>query len=315
MLVSLLAVMPASANVGFRFTSHTIDNGPVKTAMERKLAAILTEIDNAGTNQAPTFDGLGVPPKVVNYFNTLWTETRTPFECVTDTYIEQCLLDVHGYQVRGLKVRVVPQTPGEQPEFRNLVVYFDKGGDIRDIRLAPKDIVELEDIIENGAAVEDMATRLTLLKFVEDFRCYYNEKNIDGLEMIFSDDALIITGKTIEKKVLQNGEMTIQPKVVRTSQTKREYLDKLKAIFRNNKSIKVEFTDINVVRNPGMKDFYGVTLHQSWKTDNYSDEGWIFLYWDFSDEGKPQIMVRTWQDEKTAEQMGLYNINDFSVNR
>lgn len=313
LLFSLMAIS-VSANVGFRFAAHSIDNGSVKSTMERNLSAILTEIDNAGISQPPTFQSVNVPAKVVNYFSSLWSELGTPFQCVTDTYVSQCLLDNHGYQVRGLKIEMLPQIADYSgPRYRNLVVYFDKQGNIRDVRIAPQDLVEVEDLIMDGAAVEDMAMRYTLLKFVEDFRCYYNEKDINGLEMIFSDDALIITGKAIEVKTIQNGEIRMQPKVVRTSKTKKEYLDNLKRTFKNNKKIDVKFDNINVVKNAAKEGFFGVTLHQSWKSDSYSDEGWVFLYWDFSDPDAPQIMVRTWQDEKTAEQMGVYNISDFSV--
>lgn len=310
-----LSAISMSANVGFRFAAHSIDNSPVKNTMERNLSAILTEIDNAGTSTAPTFQSVNVPVKVENYFNALWSELQTPIQCVTDMYVSQCLRDTHGYQVRGLKVEMLPQlTDYSGPRYRNLVAYFDKQGNVRDIRIAPEDLVEVEDVVTDGVAVEDMAERYTLLKFVEDFRCYYNEQNLAGLEMIFSDDALIITGTAIMKQTLQNGEMVMKPKIIRTSKTKREYLDNLARTFHNNKKIDVKFEKINVVKNAGKEGFYGVTLHQSWKSDNYSDEGWVFLYWDFSDPDAPQILVRTWQDEETAEQMGVYNISDFSIN-
>lgn len=313
--VTLLATMPMSANVDFRFKAHSIDNGSIKTTMEKKMSAILSDIDNAGPNQAPTFQGLNVPTSVVNYFNALWNELQTPFQCVSDIYVESCLLDNHGYQVRGLKVEMLPQGSGYTGQkYRNLVVYFDKNGGIRNIRLSPEDLVEVEDIITEGATVEDMAMRYTLLQFVEDFRCYYNEKDTTSLRLIFSDDALIITGKTIEKKVRQNGEMRVEPKVVRTSQTKTEYLNNLKKVFAANKKIDVQFRDIKVMRNSSKQDYYGVVLHQSWKTDNYSDEGWVFLYWDFTNPDEPQIMVRTWQDERSAEELGVYRMQDFNVN-
>ena len=39
-----------------------------------------------------------------------------------------------------------------------------------------------------------------ILDFTERFRTAYNEHNINFLDAIFSDDALIITGKVIERK-------------------------------------------------------------------------------------------------------------------
>ncbi|MCI6830321.1 MAG: hypothetical protein MR924_13905, partial [Prevotella sp.] len=46
------------------------------------------------------------------------------------------------------------------------------------------------------------------------------------------------------------------------------------------------------------KTMYGVRLHQSWKSSTYSDEGYLFLLWEFPEDGSdPIIHVRTWQPE------------------
>lgn len=49
-------------------------------------------------------------------------------------------------------------------------------------------------------------------------------------------------------------------------------------------------------------NFYGVRLHQKWKSTNYSDEGYVFLLWNFTSEDKPQIEVRTWQPDMVGNQ-------------
>ena len=39
-------------------------------------------------------------------------------------------------------------------------------------------------------------------------------------------------------------------------------------------------------------------MKQSWKSSNYSDEGYLFLLWEFPEDGSsPIIHVRTWQPE------------------
>ena len=88
----------------------------------------------------------------------------------------------------------------------------------------------------------------------------------------------------------------------------------------------VDFDDIKVVRHgnpdPEYKRCYGVTLHQSYKSGTYSDEGYLFLLWDFTDENKPKIHVRTWQpdayskDGKTKERIAedeIFSIADFEI--
>ena len=36
-------------------------------------------------------------------------------------------------------------------------------------------------------------------------------------------------------------------------------------------------------------------LHQLYSSSTYSDDGYLFLLWDFRDEENPKIHVRTWQ--------------------
>lgn len=43
---------------------------------------------------------------------------------------------------------------------------------------------------------------------------------------------------------------------------------------------------------------FGVRLRQEWKSSTYSDEGYLFLLWEFPEDGRdPIIHVRTWQPE------------------
>ena len=43
---------------------------------------------------------------------------------------------------------------------------------------------------------------------------------------------------------------------------------------------------------------------------HYSDEGYLFLVWDFSDEENPKIHVRTWQPlESVSDESQIMNLN------
>ena len=80
------------------------------------------------------------------------------------------------------------------------------------------------------------------------------------------------------------------------------------------------FSDIKVSKHPSIDGYYGVVLRQGYESSNYSDEGYLFMIWDFRDESHPQIHVRTWQpywldDAKTQrlEENKVFNINSFTV--
>ena len=72
---------------------------------------------------------------------------------------------------------------------------------------------------------------------------------------------------------------------------------------------------MQLVRVKNGKEFFGVRLRQEWRSANYSDEGYVFLLWEFPENGSPIIHVRTWQPEwvggeKLAEE-DIFSLSDF----
>jgi len=59
-----------------------------------------------------------------------------------------------------------------------------------------------------------------------------------------------------------------------------------------------------IVEHPTKKGIYGVTVLQKWNSSRYSDEGYVFMMWDFRNPKKPQIHVRTWQPKYLDEATG-----------
>ena len=113
------------------------------------------------------------------------------------------------------------------------------------------------------------------MDFIENFRTAYNRKDNAMLNSVFSDKALIITGRVVKEK--PNSDMTRMTlnnnKVVYIKQTKQEYLTKLAQVFKTVKYINVKFSDIEITEHPKFDNVYGVTLRQLWRTNRYQDEG------------------------------------------
>jgi len=145
---------------------------------------------------------------------------------------------------------------------------------------------------------------------VEQFRNAYCQKDINFMDQVFSEDALIITGKVM-KSVKYEG-----PKVEYSVKNKQQYLNNLRGVFAKNKYINVHFDDISVVRHGSKPNFYGVTLRQGWRSSTYSDDGVVFIVWDFTDEFAPKILVRTWQSLEEVDELGnkVFDIQDFKLN-
>ena len=124
---------------------------------------------------------------------------------------------------------------------------------------------------------------------------------------------------TVIRKAPSNERLYLSSEQVRYSvKSKREYLNHLKTIFKRNQRIDVEFNDFTIKRHPTKKGIYGVSVKQSYKSDTYSDEGYLFLLWDFRDQTAPRIHVRTWQprmvDEHTPlPEQEIFNIGSFNL--
>ncbi|MDE5878214.1 MAG: nuclear transport factor 2 family protein [Muribaculaceae bacterium] len=314
-IVLLLTSLTGGANVTFKFSAGTISNGALKTRMENNISALLTEIARAGkTGTALNLSGISMEPAAKTRLNALWDDIH--FVCDKSTNISKCLNDMQGYQVRTIPITMKPlDSSYTQSLNRELTISLNKNGVITGVRPAWEIHEDVSTIMNSGLGVTDTRQRREILKWVEDFRCYYNEKDSAALRQIYSDDALIITGSVVSR-AHKHGDMGTQ--VVRQVnykvQSKEEYLTKLfKNVFKPGNKINVEFDHISVVRSGSKENIYGVTLHQKWRSGSYSDEGWLFLLWDFNDPEKPQIHVRTWQPEQAVAQDGVFSIEDFFI--
>ena len=94
-------------------------------------------------------------------------------------------------------------------------------------------------------------------------------------------------------------------------------MNRLATTFQKNKFIKVKFDDITVKRHGAKEGFYAVTLRQDWQSSNYSDNGYVFLLWEFKEGKSPVVHVRTWQPEMVGNERldpdDVFTENDFFI--
>ncbi len=304
-----------------------IYNTSLKQQMESNASKLLTEINNAqAVGRDLNFTGIGITSDAKENLTMLWE--GTPFCCEESEIVERCLNlhssngNVREYQIRNIPLMMKPLESSYNDElYQEAVLCFDLQGNISDFSIAIG-INQYKEIMEKGMELDDLERRMMVLQFVEQFRTAYNRKNMDYLYQIFSEDAIIITGKVIKSTSNEIGISS--PKVEYTVQSKKQYLDRLAKVFAANEYINVEFSDIKVMRNGALSgpksNFYGVTVKQDWYSSSYSDKGYVFLLWDFNDEDHPQIHVRTWQpyylDEKTKEELPedeIFTLDDFKL--
>ena len=283
-----------------------IENLSVVSKVEGRLSALLTEINNAqAANRPLQLNDLGLSSDALQSLEMLWVVAH--FYCCDDEVTDRLWNFKKSYMVRSIPLIIVPDDADSWANgtYQEAVVEFDLQGNIIDFRFSFSS--QLGESLEkcSGSAVEAQR-KLEILAWCDRLKTAYNEHNLAFMKKIFSDNALIITGKIVKETNREFG--TTNEKVVYSKQTKKEYLINLARCFKNNKWIEVEFDEVgiggmdskgcDVVTQSGVNaNFYGVRLHQKWKSTNYSDEGYVFLLWNFSNEDEPQIEVRTWQPD------------------
>ena len=329
-LVLMMALCGPSKteNVEFKFQAGTIVAGAPKTQMESNISKTLTILDTAGH----AGDSLLIIPKGVMTtdaevaLQAFWANMH--FVIDDEVVVQRCLNDAYGYEVRQIPITLIPLDDDfDGLKERELTISLSNSGRITGVVLSMSNN-ESRAFLENAVGVTDLSRRMEILNFVEKFRQYYVEKNIKEIDKIFADDALIITGTVIKQQSMPSLLETPELKVKYRKEDKPQYIKRLaNSIFKYNKFIDVKFDKISIMRcgADGKENFYGVTLHQDWSSirygdarataerPSYHDEGWLFLLWEFHDDGTPPVIhVRTWQpDELISSGVSIIDIFDF----
>lgn len=312
---TLLAVIYIQAANAVSVTiSDGINNNTLKSKMENATERILNEVNAAQAgNRALNFYLMGVNQRVQSSMSMLWA--NTPFICTDEEIVEHCITTGNGYQIRNIPLLMKPtgERDFNEDEYQEAVISFDKQGNVVSFYLCISMNLYMN-VIKSNIELTDLRRRQMILDYVEQFRTAYNQKDINFLNQVFSEDALIITGNVITQKHPE-GYMT--QKIRYNKQNKQQYINNLRRVFKITKYIKVAFDDIEVMRHPTNPDFYGVTLHQGWTTNSYHDEGYLFLLWDFRNEYAPEIHVRTWQPDKIGGRElardEIFSLSDFDI--
>jgi hypothetical protein len=288
-------------------------SNPVKKTFEQNTKFFLDAINAAyRTKKQPKIPASIANDTLNEILGNLWAVS--PFLSVRTDVIENLLSTRQKYyEIRNLQI--IFEEAQEGYEQQDALILFNKNGKIVDFKIA-LGYHSVSNILRENKDVTDLRRRQMIISFVEDFRTAYNIKDLNFLDNVFSDKAVIITGKVLQKTI--DGEL--RPISGYTLHTKTEYLTDLKYLFSQTKMLSINFDSITVVQHPKNPDLYGVTLTQTWNSERlnggkYRDVGYVFLIIDYSKEKEPKIWVRTWQDKQyIALDHGVFNFNHFNIN-
>ena len=315
LLLFLFIVSSSFAQFAVVVDVSSLYDAQLKQKVDENVSKLLSEINSAFTaNSVPNLTAIDMSDDAKSNILALW-ETSHFRTQETEYYNDILNLRSGGMELR--EIRLYVEQASETEKNQEGVIVFTKNGTIDNFYLAIGNNIR-GTVMAEGKDVEDLRRRETIINFVRNFPYSYNRKDLDFLQKVFSDDALIITGKVIKRKISDGDNFTqnlSQETITYVKQTKSEYLTKMKQIFAANEYLNIKFDELKVVCHNKYPDYYGVTIKQHWNSSKYSDIGYVFLLIDFSDEDNPIIHVRTWQPDKVngreLAENEIFNIGTF----
>jgi hypothetical protein len=292
----------AQFDVKLNITEGIVDT-VVKSAIENNSSLLLSEMGKAfAEDRTPDFTGISISPEASKTILDIWNNTSV-MNCNVSELNRKCLKRYNGggYQVREIPLLMADAASEDQRQ--DIAINYTDTGSIDEIFIYDREMYSIGGILKEGAEVKELKRREHIQKFVERFRTAYNTKELDFLNMVYSDNALIIKGRVIKSISGDAAVKVPEERIEYITQTKAQYMQSLKYIFASVKYINLKFSELEVQQHPKHPEIYGVTFKQNWHTIYpngyvYDDAGYIFLMMDFKDEYNPIIHVRTWQPEK-----------------
>ncbi|MBQ7239204.1 MAG: hypothetical protein IJS20_10475 [Bacteroidales bacterium] len=298
-----------------------IDDPVLKSTIEENASNLLTCFNGAIMEGKKLKDKLKLhplPKELDHLVHSMWQSSAMMCP-VSEVNGKLLHLPNGGYQLRDIPISMLAS---EEEGDKDLVFNFDAQGNLSNIYVA-LELHNYRNVIIDGVVVEDFMRRQIILDFVENFRTAYNRKDLNYLKQVFSNDALIITGKVLKQKKTEGNDIMSRSlgatKVLQTVMSKEQYMKHLQKVFGRNSYIDVHFSEMSVKRHPVRDRIYGVTMKQEWNSSTYSDVGYLFLMINFEDELQPTIEVRTWQPDKysdtgeTIKRDEIYKLEDFNI--
>jgi len=310
LILMLILAVCAEAQIYTELDIKYPVNPELKANIERNTSRLINGFNACFINNSQlALDDIQLTETAKSRILILWE--NSPFTC-TESELSLNLLKraPAGYELRNIPLSIRCQGKTESSE---LVVSYTPTGMIEDISFA-LEYHHYKKLMSSQLPVKELRRRQMILNFVENYRTAYNRKDIDFLDKVFSEHALIIVGRVIEKDLRQKEvKLNDQKKVEFVKLNKQQYISNLKTLFQKNNQIRVNFEEIEISISPKNPNVYGVKMLQYWRSGSYADKGYLFLMIDFSDETEPKIYVRSWQPEKETKEEEVLDLGDFVI--
>lgn len=276
------------------------DESSIRVSMDRLLTALRTA-HYEDIHDMFTAEGLDIYQKLISYgkAKVVGTPAYNIYKNADKTVVRAIPMSFSFSQ--GVKKSFV----------EDIVFSFNESGQIESLAFG-LDHVATQDILTKQDWPEQ--ARIAIIEFLENYKTAFALERLDYIRTIFDDNAVIITGRIARTAPPANSEnqviYTENKYVIRTRQTKEQYLKNLERCFQSNEFVNIRFANNDIIRAGQGGELYGIQIKQDYYSTNYGDTGYLFLLVDMNEANAPLIKVRTWQPEPDPE-LGLYDMGIF----
>ena len=276
------------------------DESSIRVSMDRLLTALRTA-HYEDIHDMFTAEGLDIYQKLISYgkAKVVGTPAYNIYKNADKTIVRAIPMSFSFSH--GIKKSFV----------EDIVFSFNEEGQIESLAFG-LDHVATQDILTKQDWPEQ--ARVAIIEFLENYKTAFALERLDYIRTIFDDNAVIITGRIARTAPPANSEnqviYTENKYVIRTRQTKEQYLKNLERCFQSNEFVNIRFANNDIIRAGQGGELYGIQIKQDYYSTNYGDTGYLFLLVDMNEANAPLIKVRTWQPEPDPE-LGLYDMGIF----
>lgn len=288
-LITVLCPLLSQAQVTFRMLEG-VSNTELKVKVESNVSRLLSEINRASyRNEQLNLAGVQIEKKASERLRNLWH--NMPFCCEWKNNVQSCVQDYTGYEFRQIPVVLKPFGDTYKGELhKELTISFNRQGVITGVRTSIDNNSYLA-LLSGGKANSDMRMRREILKYLEDCRSYYTEKNLNAIA-----NMLGFCSFDVKKSLGVNSDTSVRVSLKKNEcsvKDKQGYLGNLNKHFQQNGCVVAKISDIGLMRHGWNPFFYGVSFRlQLYRGDEELQNatgGYYFLLWDFTEEANPKI--------------------------
>jgi len=219
-----------------------------------------------------------------------------------------------GFEIRKIMVNHnYPSLHKQATEY--LVLDFDSTGTLLDFNLCITEEL-YEKFVAQAEYGNDWGNRQEIIKFIEKYRTAFLTRDMETINLMFAEEALILIGRKIKPRTSPASEISYkqlpgQPGFEQIQLTKKQYLERQERIFSKQKDIFIDFSTFDILKKNNAEGVYGVEMRQNYSSTTYADEGYLFLLIDFNGTD-PLIYIRAWQPNEW-DSAALVNTSNFRV--